>query len=262
MSAIDPPPPVTRPLAWKHCLDVEEQAADHYEDYVLTPVFELEAFAPVNVVELGCAGGALGGALKARHPKATVVGVDMGKRAVERAATRVDRAVQADLNGFDFGETGFAPGSIDTVIAIDVLEHLVNPWRLLERMRPWLAPDAQVLACIPNMRNITIAAQLLLNGRFDYDERGLLDVTHLRFFTLGGIERLFAETGYAVDERRSILLPSLEPLYQANKDKARVMIRVGRMTVADVTPDEVLELCAAQYIVRARPLPPGAAGIT
>ena len=86
MSAIDPPPPATRPFAWKHCLDVEQQASDHYEDYVLTPVFDLEAFAPKRVIELGCAGGALGAALKARHPTATVVGVDMGKRSVERAA--------------------------------------------------------------------------------------------------------------------------------------------------------------------------------
>ena len=102
MSAIDPPPPATRPFAWKHCLDVEQQASDHYEDYVLTPVFDLEAFAPKRVIELGCAGGALGAALKARHPAATVVGVDMGKRSVERAAGRVDRAIQADLDHFDF----------------------------------------------------------------------------------------------------------------------------------------------------------------
>ena len=253
MSAIDPPPPATRPFAWKHCLDVEQQASDHYEDYVLTPVFDLEAFAPKRVIELGCAGGALGAALKARHPTATVVGVDMGKRSVERAAVRVDRALQADLDHFDFAQAGFDRGTVDTVIAIDVLEHLVNPWRLLERMKPWLAPAAQVLACIPNMRNITIAAQLLLNGRFDYDERGLLDVTHLRFFTLHGIERLFAETGYAIDDSRSVLLPSLEPLYYANKDKERVAIRIGRMTMTDVTAGEVLDLCAAQYIVRARP---------
>ena len=253
MSAIDPPPPVTRPLAWKHCLDVEEQAADHYEDYALTPIFGLEAFAPKNVLELGCAGGALGAALKARHPGALVAGVDMGKHAVERARGRLDRVVQADLDGFDFALAGFERGTIDTVIAIDVLEHLANPWRLLERLKPWLAPDAQVLACIPNMRNITIAAQLLLNGSFEYDERGLLDITHLRFFTLQGVDRLFTETGYRVEERQSILLPSLEPLYFANKDKASVMVRVGRMTLTDVKPNEIEELCAAQFLIRARP---------
>jgi SAM-dependent methyltransferase len=255
MSAIDPPPPVTRPFAWKHCLDVEGQAADHYEDYVLTPIFSLEAFAPGNVLELGCAGGALGAALKARHPTAVVVGVDKGESAVQRAAGRLDRAVHADLDHFDFSRAGFPRGAIDTVIAIDLLEHLVNPWRLLEELKPWLSPQAQVLACIPNMRNITIASQLVLNGRFDYDERGLLDITHLRFFTLEGINRLFTETGYVVDERQSILLPSLEALYFANKDKASVAVRVGRMTISDVNPNEMQELCAAQFIVRARPRP-------
>jgi hypothetical protein len=205
------------------------------------------------VLELGCAGGALGAALKQRHPGAIVAGVDMGRHALARAAGRIDRAIHADLNDFDFARAGFPQGSIDTVFAIDVLEHLVNPWRLLERLKPWLSADAQVLACIPNMRNITIAAQLLLNGRFDYDERGLLDITHLRFFTLQGADRLFAETGYLVQERQSILLPSLESLYFANREKKSVTVRVGRLTLSDVQPNEIEELCAAQFLLRARP---------
>lgn len=248
-----PPPGEGRPPPWRACLDFERQAADHYNDLVFTPLFELLAGAPRRVLELGCAGGAFGAELKSRHPGATVVGIDAGRAAAERAATRLDRVVCAGLDGFDFAAAGFEPGEFDTVVAADILEHLVNPWDLLARLRPFLGPQAQLLASIPNVRNITVAGQLLLGGRFDYAERGLLDVTHLRFFTLDSMQRMFRETGYAVEEVRSLLLPELEPMHAGFSGKGAATVRVGRMTIENVTPQEVTELCAAQFLLRCRP---------
>ncbi len=89
-------------------------------------------------------------------------------------------------------------------------------------------------------------------GRFDYDERGLLDITHLRFFTLSGIRQLFEETGYVMERDTAIILPSLEGVYRNYLGRGPALIKVGRMTLADVTQQELVELCAAQFLTRAR----------
>ena len=252
MEDLDPTRPAPLP-AWRTCLDFRSQDAGHYNDLVFEPLLELLAEPPRRVLELGCAGGALGAELKARHPGATVVGVDAGEAAAQRAESRLDRVVCASLDDLDLAAAGFRQGEFDTVIAADVLEHLVNPWGLLDRLRTFLAPRAQVLTSIPNVRNLTVTANLLLGGRFEYEERGLLDVTHLRFFTLESMRRMFQETGYVVDEIRSLLLPALEKLYSSYAEKSRGVLRLGRLTIENVTPQELTELCAAQFLLRCRP---------
>ena len=72
--------------------------------------------------------------------------------------SRLDRVVHARLEDVSFADQGFRPGEFDTVIAADILEHLVNPWELLVRLKPFLAPRAQIVASIPNVRNISVAA--------------------------------------------------------------------------------------------------------
>jgi 2-polyprenyl-3-methyl-5-hydroxy-6-metoxy-1,4-benzoquinol methylase len=240
------------PHPWEACLDLDRQDAGHYNDNILTPLFELIDGAPRRVLELGCAGGAFGAALKERFPGATVTGIDAGRAAVAKAATRLDRAICARLEQFDFAAAGFRPGEVDTVIAADILEHLVNPWDVLVRLKPWLAPGAQVVASIPNIRNIAVVSQLLLGGRFEYAERGLLDITHLRFFTLEEIRRLLAQTGYALEERKAILLPSLQDLHGGYRGPGPATVKLGRLTLSDVTAEELTELCAAQFLVRGR----------
>jgi len=239
--------------AWRTCLDVEGQSADHYEDYVLTPLFDLMGHPPRNALELGCSGGAFGDELKKRYPGSTVIGIDAGTAAAARAATRLDRVIRARLDHCNLEAEGLRHGQFDTLIAADILEHLVNPWSLLEKLRPFLTPDAQVMVSIPNMRNITIGSQLLLNGQFDYAPHGLLDVTHLRFFTLESVERMFVETGYVVELRRSMILPALREMYARYQDTGKVTLQFGRMTLADLSSQEVMELFAGQFVLRCRP---------
>lgn len=237
---------------WRTCLDFENQDAGHYNDFVLTPLFELVDEAPSRVLELGCAGGAFGAALKEKFPAATVVGIEAGRAAAAKAATRLDRVIHGRIEEVDFAAEGLQPAEFDTVIAADFLEHLVNPWGLLEGLKPWLAPRARVLASIPNVRNVTVAGQLLAGGRFDYAERGLLDITHLRFFTLAGIRGMFEQTGYRLEETRALLLPALEEVYRAYQGRGPAELRLGRITLSGVDQQELTELCAAQFLVRAR----------
>jgi 2-polyprenyl-3-methyl-5-hydroxy-6-metoxy-1,4-benzoquinol methylase len=152
----------------------------------------------------------------------------------------------------DFEAEGIGAGQIDTVIVADVLEHLVNPWQVLVRLKSRLAPGAQVIASIPNARNIWLIWRLLTKGRWEYTERGLLDVTHLRFFTAEEIRRMFEETGYTVETYQMSMLPSLIEFYRRHEGKEATTMKFGRLTIDDVSPAELAELCAEQFFLRCR----------
>lgn len=238
--------------AWQTSLDFDAQAGDHYLDYVNPAVLQLVEGAPRQVIDLGCATGALGAAIKERHPGATVVGVEAGRAAAERARARLDRVIHARLEALDLAAEGIAPGTFDTVIAADVLEHLVNPWQLLVSLRPFLASGAQVIASIPNVRNLWLLSRALADGRWEYTERGLLDVTHLRFFTLEEMRRLFEETGYRAEAYGPVILPSLREAYATYQGRGAKALKFGRVTIEDVSPDEITQFCAEGFVLRCR----------
>ena len=87
--------------------------------------------------------------------------------------------------------------SVDCLVFGDVLEHLVDPWAALTRLSRLVREGGQVLACIPNVQHYSVIVNLL-RGKWDYQDEGLLDRTHLRFFTLSGIQDLFAKAGLRV----------------------------------------------------------------
>lgn len=245
-------PQTPRP-AWQTCLDLDAQPADHYFEYWNQPLMAMVEREPRRVLELGCAGGVFGAKLKERYPAAVVVGVEAGRAAAEKAATRLDRAIHSRLEDLDFAASGFKPGEFDLVIAADILEHLVNPWDLLVRLRPFVAADGVVLSSIPNVRNLNLVTDLLLNGRWRYAERGLLDVTHLRFFTLEEMRIMFAETGYAPQRFTVNFSPSLTELWNKFQGQERVNLSTGRFTLENVTRAELAELCAEQFLLECRP---------
>ena len=248
-------PPSAPPAAappWQALLDFERQDAGHYQDYVNPAVLQMIDGTPRRVIDLGCATGAFGAALKERFAGVSVVGVEAGSGAADIATKRLDRVVHARLEAFDPAREGFAAHEFDTVIAADVLEHLVNPWQLLVTLRPFLAPGAQVIASIPNVRNLWLAASLLGEGRWDYTERGLLDVTHLRFFTLEGMRAMFEQTGYRPEGYAPVILPSLREAYAAYQGKVVKTLKYGRVAIEDVSPAELEQLCAEGFVLRCR----------
>jgi len=92
----------------------------------------------------------------------------------------------------------------------DVLEHLPDPWTVLRQAHGLLNPGGVVVASIPNLRYFPVLKDLVLRGEFEYQRDGVLDRTHLRFFTRKSIGRLFEDTGYsvrAVEGLRGIVFP-------------------------------------------------------
>jgi 2-polyprenyl-3-methyl-5-hydroxy-6-metoxy-1,4-benzoquinol methylase len=236
---------------WATCLDIENQAADHYLDYVNEAMYQGLEGQPGRVLELGCAGGMFGKTLKDRHPGTHVTGIEAGHAAAAVASGRLDRVICARIEDVDFAAHGIGPGSFDHVIAGDVLEHLYNPWATLVQVRPLLAPGGHLVASIPNVRNLRVVAGLLLEGRFDYVARGLLDITHVRFFTLDGIVTMLRETGYVLEKFFFTLSRDLQGLYDQGLKRQKIELEIGRLKMNDVTQRELMELCTEQYVVRA-----------
>ena len=146
------------------------------------------------VLECGCDTGYVSKALT--EIGCRVTGIEANPVAAEAAREFCEEVVVSDLDGFDF-ERELAPRTFDVVVFGDVLEHLKDPWAVLRRVRAVLKPDGRVVASIPNIAERNVVLNLLL-GEFEYRKLGLLDETHLRFFTAQSVRNLFEATGYVI----------------------------------------------------------------
>jgi SAM-dependent methyltransferase len=145
--------------------------------------------APQRVLEVGCGAGHLGRLLKSRGHHVT--GLELVPEVAEEARPWLDQVEVADVESSGLP---FAPESFDTIVFADVLEHLVDPWRVLREAAALLAPSGRVIASIPNLQHVDVITGLL-RGRWQYRERGICDIGHLRFFTLQTIRHLFGQAG-------------------------------------------------------------------
>jgi SAM-dependent methyltransferase len=134
---------------------------------------------PNVVLDLGCGSGGLGRQLLSQGRAAEITGVELFVPAAREAAAHYSRVVQGDVETVD----DFAPESFDVVVCADILEHLVDPWRLMRRVHLWLKPGGCVVVSVPNVRFLGVIWDLALRGLWRYTDAGITDVTHLRFFT-------------------------------------------------------------------------------
>lgn len=174
-----------------------------HEDYYRNARPDVVGMVPAGVrrvLEVGCGAGRTAALLKGRAGVAEVVGVELSPGAAAEAASVLDRVVCGDVETLALD---FPAGHFDCVVCADVLEHLRDPWAVLRRLRPFVAEGGAVVASIPNLQHLKPVLKILTD-RFQYEEAGLLDSTHLRFFTLSTIRTLFAETGYRVERVESV----------------------------------------------------------
>lgn len=151
-----------------------------------------------RVLDVGCSTGYVASALRARG--CVVSGLEGDPEAAEAARPHLDTLVVGDLEVVDLVEA-FGPRSFDAVVFGDVLEHVREPLDVLRRSRPLLVEGGSVVASIPNIAHGSVRLALM-QGRFDYQPLGLLDSTHLRFFTRDSLEKLFRDAGLVVVEMR------------------------------------------------------------
>ncbi len=149
-----------------------------------------------TVLDLGCGSGALGQHL-AETRSCTSDGVTLSEAEAEHARPHYRRVVVDNLESCNLTAT-FAGQRYDFIVCADVLEHLSRPERVLEACRTMLAPDGRLLISVPNAAYSGLLAELM-QGEFRYRDEGLLDRTHLRFFTRRSLTRFLAEQRWTLD---------------------------------------------------------------
>ncbi|MEP7157171.1 MAG: class I SAM-dependent methyltransferase [Betaproteobacteria bacterium] len=241
-------------FAWQTCLDVANSDGHIYQHHFNPALLEVLAHPPRTLLDIGCASGLLGQAVKTRNPGCRTIGIEPNAATAKLAAANLDQVLCGKFEDFNLEAEGIALGSIDTVVAADVLEHMYDPWHVMTGLKPYLSKDAQIILSIPNTRHMGLLKALIDDGQWTYAEKGLLDITHIRFFTLAEINNFLAQTGYKLEHVNFFLDASLEQFYMQNQNKAEINVRVGRMTLERLTPKELAELCTWQFFIRARPL--------
>ncbi|MHB8759491.1 MAG: class I SAM-dependent methyltransferase [Thiobacillus sp.] len=137
-------------------------------------------FFSESVLEIGCGTGATLAWLKDSGRCKSTSGIELVAQQAEIAEKVVDRVIQGSVDDIDLASW---TEHFDLILCLDVLEHLNDPWGLVGKLHGLLKPGGRLVASIPNIRHISVLVPLLFRGEWVYKERGILDKTHLRFFT-------------------------------------------------------------------------------
>ena len=160
-------------------------------------ILELVPGEVERVLEVGCGTGATIAVLRSRGCE--VVGVDIAPAAVEEARRVLDAAHALDAEEEDLP---YEPGYFDLLILHHVLEHMVNPWEALRRLVSYVRRDGYVIVGVPNIAHYRVLARLILHDQFVHEPYGVLDWTHLRYFTRSSLETTLLGAGLSIVECR------------------------------------------------------------
>ena len=195
---------------------------------------DVQALVPASarrVLDLGCATGALGAAIKQRG--AEVVGVERDAALAREAERRLDRVVVGDAAALPGGL-----GRFDCIVAADVLEHLPDPWTALRDAVELLEPGGSVVVSLPNVRFFETFWELGVRGRWPRRDQGIFDRTHLRWFTLRDARELLESAGLRVE--------AVSPRIRVRRGGSRF-----DRVFAWLARTPLRELFAYQYVLRA-----------
>ena len=160
----------------------------------IEPLLPARQCAGLRALEIGCSGGHTLAWLKKTGHCHWVAGVEpYAELAIGHGV--IDRFFKLDI---EKELPDIAEGSIDLLLCLDVLEHLVNPWEAMRRLDRLLKPGGTLIVSLPNLRNYHIIAALAFRGQFTYTDSGTLDRTHLRFFTRSSAIELTETAGARV----------------------------------------------------------------
>lgn len=197
-----------------------------------------------KIIEIGCGSGALAREFKKSYPDSYWVGVEIDAHYAELAKRYCDITVVTNIDECN-EDFYYAYSNSDCWIFADVLEHLRDPWNVIRNIRNVIPNYGCVIASIPNVQNWSVISKLV-TGDFRYEDYGLLDRTHLRWFTKKTIAELFLSNSFAIDQF----------YYRSfhNPDSNMIQLFGKIAEIAGGNPSEaMIDSIPFQYIIRATP---------
>lgn len=173
--------------------------------YVASKRPEMLAFItndPKTTLEVGCREGLFTSSIKEIFDIKDSWGVEPDNSILEESKKNIDNVVIDYFNK----DIELPKKYFDLIIFNDVLEHMYDPWEALLKAKVLLSENGIIIASIPNIRHKSILKKLLLSDSFEYKSAGILDVTHIRFFTKTTMIKLFNETGFEIIQVKPVIL--------------------------------------------------------
>jgi O-antigen biosynthesis protein len=164
---------------------------------------ELFPFIPLGnhrILEIGCGEGKTLLTLKKTGRAKFLAGVDLYQPAIDRAKKDLDWSLAANIEEV---KLPFESESFDYIILADILEHLIDPWKAMVTLRRFLKKEGFFIISFPNIRNYQILKKLIINDDWFYQEKGILDKTHLRFFTLKSMAALLSQANLKIIDTKA-----------------------------------------------------------
>ena len=213
--------------------DLYENKDDAYFAFVRTDIAPLLPDSCGDVIELGCGGGSTLAWLKSSGMARHTTGMELCAEPAAAARQRVDRVIEGDL---DVALQVLQGESYDMVLCLDVLEHLVDPWNTVQRMYELLRPGGSILISVPNIRHYSVLLPLLWHGTWRYEETGIMDRSHLRFFSRDSAREMLTRSGFVI---KGSVDNGIKPLRRREVWKSLVAKTSWR------------DLCVFQFLLRA-----------
>lgn len=191
----EPPTDVMGPNGLPIGLDISKSTNETYFEGVRTEMLPYVPTDAKRILEVGCGSGHFAAMLKEQRG-VEAWGIEYNEPAAETARERLDRVFCGDVAAL----IGQLPDDyFDVIIFNDVLEHLVDPYRVLNDLKPKLVRNGRIVTSIPNIRYYKALMEIVFKKEFKYREYGIFDKTHLRFFTEKSIRRMFEDLGYTME---------------------------------------------------------------
>jgi GT2 family glycosyltransferase/glycosyltransferase involved in cell wall biosynthesis/ubiquinone/menaquinone biosynthesis C-methylase UbiE/TolA-binding protein len=230
-----------------HRIDgVYDKAEVKKDEYFRQERTDVEALIPKDVkriLDVGCGEGILGKRLIEKGA-VEVVGIEINPGACNIAERNLTKVINGDIEIMDLP---LMDGSFDCIIFADILEHLIDPLSILIKLRRYLSDDGIVVASIPNI-GLYKVINMLADGEWRYGESGILDKTHLRFFTKKEFLKLLSEAGYEMTGISVNIDSEFNNIANSNSRD----ITFGRVILRDMMPNEIEDLFVVQYLISAK----------
>jgi 2-polyprenyl-3-methyl-5-hydroxy-6-metoxy-1,4-benzoquinol methylase len=179
----------------------QNSKADVYYNRDRPSIQALVKKGPNRILDLGCGSGAVGKRLLEQGKASELVGCELFEDAAAEAARSYHKVFTGDIEVLDLPYENY----FDYVICGDILEHLKDPYSVVRRINGWLKQDGQFICSVPNVRYWPVLANLIFRGAWEYQAAGVMDRTHLRFFTRRSSFAMLHDAGFEVIQNRMLI---------------------------------------------------------